>query len=640
METKKEQLRRVTAATCRAIAGRNDIQLSFDEDGGACFGVKVSSYALHDGVKLPFDEEETTRSDTTVSIYAPSPVPHPREIARIRSESDTIALRFGYHDPHLHEKLAPVDIDARMLFDALEQTRYEALGARRMAGVALNLAKALEERCLVHNLDKTTQREPVRFSEAMRLLVRREIEGSHPPDVARNFTRLWDDFLLPEIGELLPDLSRAIQDQRAFAMASRAILQRLGFPTATKARESKKAELKKQEDGTGTLKREKEESGSGESPPETDPLDSVDSLEGDTEDPGAGETPRDELEAATEYMEQDKAKEAEDHTHHGFLHNSEPGKGYHVYTPDFDEVVDAAEICDARELIRLRLKLDRELAMLHRVIGQLANRLQRRLLARQARSWAFDQEEGLLDAARLARIVANPTNSLSYKQEKETPFRDTVVTLLIDNSGSMRGRPITLAAISADVLARTLERCAVKTEILGFTTRSWKGGRAWEHWVEAGKKPSPGRLNELRHIVYKSADTPWRRARKNLGLMLREGLLKENIDGEALLWAYQRLLARHEQRRILMVISDGTPVDDATLSANSHDYLDRHLHQVIKHIEMESPVELLAIGMRHDVAQYYHRAVTLVDAEQLGGTIMGELADLFDNNARMGMVPS
>ena len=305
---------------------------------------------------------------------------------------------------------------------------------------------------------------------------------------------------------------------------------------------------------------------------------------------------------------------------------------YHAYCTDFDEIVEAAELCEADELVRLRAHLDQQLSHLQSVIGKLANRLQRRLLARQVRSWEFDLEEGYLDTARLARVVANPTHALSYKMEKETGFRDTVVSLLIDNSGSMRGRPIVVAAMSADILARTLERCGVKVEILGFTTRAWKGGQSRERWLADGKQPNAGRLNDLRHIVYKSADQPWRRARKSLGIMLREGLLKENIDGESLMWAHQRLIARPEQRRILMVISDGAPVDDSTLSVNPSNYLERHLRQVIEYIEHHSPVELLAIGIGHDVTRYYQRAVTLVDAEQLGGAVMEQLAELFDSD--------
>jgi cobaltochelatase CobT len=303
---------------------------------------------------------------------------------------------------------------------------------------------------------------------------------------------------------------------------------------------------------------------------------------------------------------------------------------YHAYTNAYDEIVAAEDLCDAEELTRLRGYLDQQLVHLQGAVTKLANRLQRRLMAQQSRSWDFDQEEGLLDAARLARVIVNPEHSLSYKVERDTDFRDTVVTLLIDNSGSMRGRPISIAAISADILARTLERCGVKVEILGFTTRAWKGGQSREGWLSAGRPPHPGRLNDLRHIVYKNADEPWRRARKNLGLMMREGLLKENIDGEALLWAHGRLIARPEERRVLMVISDGAPVDDSTLSVNSGTYLERHLRQVINWIEARSPVELVAIGIGHDVTRYYSRAVTIMDAEQLGGTMIEQLASLFD----------
>jgi cobaltochelatase CobT len=309
-----------------------------------------------------------------------------------------------------------------------------------------------------------------------------------------------------------------------------------------------------------------------------------------------------------------------------------PGFDYNAFTTKHDEIVFATDLCDEDELTRLRGFLDQQLVSLQGAVTKLANRLQRRLMAQQSRSWDFDQEEGMLDAARLARIVIDPTRSLSYKIERDTEFRDTVVTLLIDNSGSMRGRPISIAAISADIMARTLERCGVKTEILGFTTRAWKGGQSREDWLAAGRPALPGRLNDLRHIVYKKADEPWRRARKNLGLMMREGLLKENIDGEALLWAHGRLIGRTEERRILMVISDGAPVDDSTLSVNSGTYLERHLRQVIEWIENRSPIQLVAIGIGHDVTRYYKRAVTIMDAEQLGGTMVEQLAGLFDED--------
>nr|VFJ49625.1 MAG: cobaltochelatase CobT [Candidatus Kentron sp. FM]VFJ50303.1 MAG: cobaltochelatase CobT [Candidatus Kentron sp. FM]VFK10009.1 MAG: cobaltochelatase CobT [Candidatus Kentron sp. FM] len=603
-ETKTERLRRVTAAACRAIAERDDIILSFEGN-------------------------RTAQSGTEIAICPPEHDFPPQEIARVRGDADTGALRLAHHDARLHSTLAPADEAARAIFDILEQVRYEAMGAHRLYGVAVNLARSLDKRCHGLELEAVTRREPEQLPEAVRLLARESIEGSPPPDSARNFARLWQQYLLPEIGELLPDLSDAIQDQLAFALASRALLGKLGFSMDPAGiREEVKA--KRQDPGEG-ISEQKDDFLPGEVTPDIDPMDSVELLDGATENPKTTESPWDESDGCT--TEQDPFEETEERSRHGFPHNEPATHEYHAYTLEFDEVVDAPKICDPRELTRLRAQLDRELGRLQGVIGRLANRLQRRLLARQARSWEFDQEEGLLDTARLARVVANPAYSLSYKREKESPFRDTVVTLLIDNSGSMRGRPITLAAISADVLARTLERCAVKTEILGFTTRTWKGGHLQAQWMNAGKGPNPGRLNELLHVIYKSADVPWRRARKNLGLMLREGLLKENVDGEALLWAHRRLLARSEQRRILMVISDGTPVDDATLSANSPDYLDRHLRQVIGYIENESPVELLAIGIGHDVTRYYRRAVTLVDAEQLSGTMMEELTNLFEGTS-------
>jgi cobaltochelatase CobT len=311
-----------------------------------------------------------------------------------------------------------------------------------------------------------------------------------------------------------------------------------------------------------------------------------------------------------------------------------PTDGYRAFTTAFDETIGAEELCDPNELARLRALLDQQLVQLSSIVARLANRLQRRLLAQQNRSWMFDLEEGVLDTARLTRVITDPTAPLSFKEESESPFRDTVVTLLLDNSGSMRGRPIMVAAVCADILARTLERCGVKVEVLGFTTRAWKGGQSREAWISAGKPPEPGRLNDLRHIIYKAADAPWRRSKKNLGLMMREGLLKENIDGEALLWAHDRLLARGESRRILMVISDGSPVDDSTQSANASLYLDKHLRGVIGWIEERSPVELLAIGIGHDVTRWYRKALTITDVEQLGGAMTEKLAELFEAEAR------
>jgi len=604
-ETRLEGFRRVTGAVTRAIArdGELDVQL-----------VPGRSHV----------------QGSTVRITAPPlELPHD-EVRRTRGEADSAALRVRHHDAKLHRRLSPGSQSARPLFDALEQARCEALGASRMTGVAANLAAALQSRCRSRGYERVTTREDAPLVDVLSLLAREAMTGAPPPPAAAHMVDLWRPCLEPQVHAHLERLGASADDQGAFGRSVHGLLAALGLLDETP--ESDEGDVRdededrdedfgaegesKESSAAETLGAESEQARDAESGEDDE------SLEPEAADAGDAADGPEESEQTPRWMR-----------HGGDGRNEPRPPPYAAYSTDFDEQIAASELCDPDELARLRGQLDQQVAHLHGVIGRLANRLQRRLLAQQRRAWDFDLEEGILDTARLARVVANPMHSLSFKQETETPFRDTVVSLLIDNSGSMRGRPITVAAISADVLARTLERCAVKTEILGFTTRAWKGGRSRERWILEGKQAGPGRLNDLRHIVYKSADMPWRRGRRNLGLMLREGLLKENIDGEALLWAHHRLLARPEQRRILMVISDGAPVDDSTLSVNSSNYLERHLRQVIGEIEGESPVELLAIGIGHDVTRYYRRAVTLVDAEELGGTMMEALASLFDADA-------
>jgi cobaltochelatase CobT len=514
---------------------------------------------------------------------------------------------------------------ARAIYDAVEQARVEALGARRMVGVAGNLTAMLDERYRRQGYERITERSDVTLAEAVRLLAREQLTGEAPPRSAKGVVEAWRPYLEGRIGKDFAELERHVLDQDAYSRVMRRLIQDLDLGEGESADDSDEAE------GEG------DESQNSEG--ETEGGDSAasgaqQSLEGGTPDGSEEGQEAGGDEAEGEMMPGTGDEDPTRPGRPGMLpRNSQPGADnefYKAFTTACDEVVEAEDLCDADELTRLRHLLDQQLAHLQSVIARLANRLQRRLMAKQTRAWEFDLDEGMLDAARLSRIVTNPTYPLSYKREKEMNFRDTVVSLLIDNSGSMRGRPITVAAMSADILARTLERCGVKVEILGFTTRAWKGGQSRERWIAAGKTPNPGRLNDLRHIIYKPADAPWRRARRSLGLMLREGILKENIDGEALLWAHNRLLARPEQRRILMVISDGAPVDDSTLSVNPGNYLERHLREVIQEIERFSPVELLAIGIGHDVTRYYRRAVTIVDAEQLGGTVMEKLAELFD----------
>src|SRR5215472_2261804 len=481
----------------------------------------------------------------------------------------------------------------------------------------------LDEQYRRQGFERITERTESTMAEAVRLLTREALTREPPPPSARRVVDLWRPWLEGKIGKDISELERMVADQDSYARATRRLIQDLDLELG---------ELDESSDdnqGQGEEAESENESDSGESAsagaqPSMDgsPADSADS---DAQEDGAAEADGEMMPGASD---DDPGRPGRP----GQQPRGRPDENavYRAFSITADEVIEAEKLCDSDELGRLRQLLDQQLSHLQSVIARLANRLQRRLLAKQTRAWEFDLEEGILDAARLARIVANPILPLAYKRERETDFRDTVVTLLIDNSGSMRGRPITVAAMSADILARTLERCGVKVEILGFTTRAWKGGQSRERWISAGKPTNPGRLNDLRHIVYKSADAPWRRARRSLGLMLREGILKENIDGEALVWAHDRLRARTEQRRILMVISDGAPVDDSTLSVNPGNYLEKHLREVIADIERLGEVELTAIGIGHDVTRYYRRAVTIVDAEQLGGVMLEKLAELFD----------
>jgi cobaltochelatase CobT len=543
-----------------------------------------------------------------------------------------MALRLGCHDTSVHRRLAPDNAAARAVYDAVEQARVEAIGSRRLEGVAANITAMLEDR--YHRggkYENITDRADAPMEDAVALMVRERLTGQKPPPAAARIVELWREHIEARAGKNLDGLLGSLENQRHFARSVRDLLSSLDMADETpldQDDESDEDENQAQDDEQQPSEGEAEEQSQGDraeievTDEATDELD-----EGATE---SADAPSGELPEEAEDAESEEASESwRPPSQRG---NERTGPDYKVYNPRFDETVEAEDLCDAEELARLRSYLDKQLAHLQGVVGRLANRLQRRLLAQQSRAWDFDLEEGQLDPARLVRVVTDPFQPLSFKQEKDTDFRDTVVTLLLDNSGSMRGRPITVAATCADILARTLERCGVKVEILGFTTRAWKGGQSREAWLAGGKPPAPGRLNDLRHIIYKSADAPWRRARKNLGLMMREGLLKENIDGEALDWAHKRLLARPEQRRILMVISDGAPVDDSTLSVNPGNYLERHLRYMIEEIETRSPVELLAIGIGHDVTRYYRRAVTIIDAEELGGAMTEKLAELFEEN--------
>ena len=582
-------------------------------------------------VEVNFTADAPHLAGKAIKVPTPSRTLPADQVALARGFADANALKLRYHSTKIHGASAPGEAVARAVFDAVEQARVEAIGSRAMEGVRANLNHALDMRLKSDAIRRARSADEVPLSTALALKVRERLTGQAiPKDVAAGVAMV-DQWIEDKAGHDLDALALAIDDQRAFQKLTTAMLEHLQLIDADVPPDLDEPDA--QDEGED----QEDQSEDGDSG-QDESGDSDVNAEARAEDQG-GDTEEGETEYSDEF-EADSDAGADDMGEEGMMpvrpnrpmSDLPPGFDYKAYTLKHDEVVSPDELCDEDELVRLRGFLDQQLVSLQGAVTKLANRLQRRLMAQQSRSWDFDQDEGMLDAARLARVIIDPTRSLTYKIERDTEFRDTVVTLLIDNSGSMRGRPISIAAISADIMARTLERCGVKTEILGFTTRAWKGGQAREEWLAAGRPPMPGRLNDLRHIVYKKADDPWRRARKNLGLMMREGLLKENIDGEALLWAHSRLIARPEERRILMVISDGAPVDDSTLSVNSGTYLERHLRQVIDWIENRSPVQLVAIGIGHDVTRYYKRAVTIMDAEQLGGTMVEQLAGLFDED--------
>ena len=599
-ESPLEQFKQVLTGTARALAHEPEVELAFTADAPSQAGKNF---------KVPM----------------PGRLLPPDQVAEARGFADSFALKLKHHDAARHAALRPSEVIAGAAFDAAENARVEALGSRNMAGIAANLGHALELKLRTDPISRAQAADEVPISTALSLIVRERLTGLPVPAGAAAGVDMLRGWIEENAGSDLDALALALDNQRAFAALTQSMLEHLNLTEGDidpsdadeggdDAEDSQDQDGDSEDEGEGESgqaeARAEPQQGEGE---ETEA--DYDGEDMDDQDGADGEMGDDGMQPVT------PQRRNWDHL---------PQSDYKIWSTKYDETITALELADEEELKRLRAYLDQQLSNLQSVVTKLANRLQRRLMAQQNRSWDFDQEEGMLDAARLARVIVSPGSSLSYKIERETQFRDTVVTLLIDNSGSMRGRPISIAAISADIMARTLERCGVKTEILGFTTRAWKGGQAREDWLAAGRQPMPGRLNDLRHIIYKKADEPWRHAKRNLGLMMREGLLKENIDGEALLWAHNRLIARAEDRRILMVISDGAPVDDSTLSVNHGGYLEQHLRKVIEMIETRSPVQLVAIGIGHDVTRYYKRAVTIMDVEQLGGTIIEQLAGLFD----------
>ncbi len=603
-----DPFKKALANATKVMADDSDLTVSYSVDPSGLSG---------DSMRLPQVSRRMTRE----------------EVLLARGTADALALRHRFHDEGVHARYAPPGDMARDLYEAMETARCEAVGARDMPGTATNIDAKIAADAARLGFERITRSADAPLPAAAGYLIRHLATGRDMPPGAQNVMDLWRGFIEEQAGGTLEALQETLADQAAFARFARKIIEDLGYgdqlgddPDRPDEDQEDEAEETGEEDDPDSQGEDDSEGDEAEADPERD--------QDDQQDAQQAQVSQDEM------ADQEMDEEAELPEGEAPLDPpppppaSEADPGYMVYDTTHDEEIRAEELADPVELERLRAYLDQQLEPLKGAVSRLANKLQRRLQAQQSRSWEFDLEEGILDAGRLARVVANPTTPLSFKMEKDTEFRDTVVTILLDNSGSMRGRPISIAAICADVLARTLERCSVKVEILGFTTRAWKGGQSREAWLAAGRPQLPGRLNDLRHIIYKSADAPMRRTRDNLGLMMKEGLLKENIDGEALEWAHRRTVARREARKILMVISDGAPVDDSTLSVNPANYLEKHLRNVIAMIERRKQVELLAIGIGHDVTRYYERAVTITDADQLAGAMIEQLAALFDSDPR------
>ncbi len=550
-------------------------------------------------------------------------------VKKTRGESDKISLKLQYHDNQIHSKLKPTSDLASIIFNLAEDTRIESIGSKKFIGIKDNLQNLIEKKFESNLIAPPGSDDTTSFINAMHLYLRKKLSNSSNPEKSEKTMSVWEPWLEKRVGAFISKLSDNIENQEIFAKNMNNLLTAI------------KSELGDLDDSNNDSDDDSDENSMDEE--NSDDENNTSQGESEEENEDGIETGIDENTESTageNEISDDDLENNEGEGNEELISKQQNNRnqldnksdGYKIFTNKYDEIINAIDLCDGDELLRLRKTLDKQLENLQGAVARLANKLQRKLQARQNRTWEFDLEEGMLDAAKLARVVSNPMFPLSYKIEKDTKFKDTIVSILIDNSGSMRGRPITIAAISADILARTLERCGVKVEILGFTTKAWKGGQSREQWINQGKVTNPGRLNDLRHIIYKSADAPWRRSKNSLGLMLREGILKENIDGEALIWAHDRIYYRYEERKILMVISDGAPVDDTTLSANSGNYLEKHLKLVINFIENHSPVELIAIGIGHDVTRYYKKAVTLTDAEHLAGAMTEQLADLFDEN--------
>ena len=603
-----DNFKHVTAVTLRTIAGDKELEPSFSTA-----------------------EPPTGRVVEGMRPRLPQPDVHLTAQSRrlVRGCADIQALRLAHHDERLYLREKPRDNHAASVFSALEQARCEALGSQAMDGVAQNLNAVLEEKCSRLGLENITKREQVDMADALHILARLELTGEEAPASAEKLIELWQPWMKQRLSDLgFNDLKPLLHDQQAYGKVAKDLIRSLEL------------EIDEVTQGEEQDSRDDAESDALDSDEQNEDDNSEDEKEDSDFDQEVNAGAEDEnlesfgMDDTLDDFTADQSGEQHNNVRQYQPDDFIPGRDglYTIYTSEFDEEIGAEDLADSHELERLRAMLDKQLSAHQTVITKLANRLQRKVMAQQQRSWQFDLDEGILDSARLARVIANPNVPLTFKQEQETEFRDTVVTLLIDNSGSMRGRPIAIAAMTADIVARTLERCGVSVEILGFTTRAWKGGKARDRWMQDGRPKHPGRLNDIRHIIYKAADAPMRRTRKNMGLMLKEGILKENIDGEALVWAYNRIAKRVEARKIIMVISDGAPVDDSTLSVNPSHILEQDLRNVIDWVERKSNVQLRAIGIGHDVTRYYRRSIKITDADELAKALVDQLERLFEED--------
>ena len=546
-----------------------------------------------------------------------------QDYIKLRAETDSEALKRKFSNKEIYKKNLPKNSSCRSLYDISEKIRYELLGTKMLKGISKNLKENYNHKIVIKRKDQLKTREDVSISEAFELYMLKNFFDIKLIPLSEKILSFWENDFKTSLDKHLNYLNKNLENQEIYNSKFSQLLQEMEIFKSENYDEEENQKNEDEQDNNLNRDSENENQDDQEKGQQEQDQNGIDA------DYDLDEYRMDEQLVGTDLDKQSSE------TVFQKMNAGIEDKEYKIFTSQFDEITMAENLESKEEIIKLRKSLDQQLVSFQDLITKLANKLQRQLLAKQNRAWEFNLEEGLLDSSKLTRIIMDPYNSLSFKKEKDLDFKDTVVTLLIDNSGSMRGRPITIAAICADILSRTLERCSVKVEILGFTTKNWKGGKSREEWNKNNKPKNPGRLNDLRHIIYKSADIHWRQSKRNLGLMLKEGLLKENIDGEAISWAFNRLKKRKEERKILMVISDGAPVDDSTLSVNSGNFLEKHLKKIVKFIESKSEIEILAIGIGHDVSRYYNKAIKITDVQELGDVMIGQLSGLFDNKKKL-----